>query len=203
MNFGAVILAAGSSRRMGQPKLLLPWRNTTILGHLLELWQTAGARQLAVVCAGDNDALRAELDRLKFPARNRIVNPDPERGMFSSIQCAAQWTGWDAELTHHAIILGDQPHLRLETVRAVLDCAAAHAESISQPRFNGHRRHPVVLPKALFRLAASSTASDLKEFLQPHSAARVDFEATDTGLELDLDTPEDYARAQRLYLRDE
>ncbi len=46
---GVVILGAGASSRMGRPKLLLPWGATTIVGHLLEQWQTLGAAQIAVV----------------------------------------------------------------------------------------------------------------------------------------------------------
>src|SRR5260370_30859135 len=96
---GTVILAAGRSRRMGQPKLLLPWGPTSVLGHLLEQWQSLGAKQIAVVVGATDRVLERELDRLNFANKNRIVNEAPERGMFSSIQCAALWPGWDAQLT--------------------------------------------------------------------------------------------------------
>src|SRR5947209_16030515 len=104
---GVVILAAGRSSRMGQPKLLLPWGKTSILGHLIGQWTLLGAKQIAVVRSSDDEALNAELNRLNFPERSRIVNPLPERGMFSSIQCAAGWRGWEPILTHWAIVLGD------------------------------------------------------------------------------------------------
>src|SRR6266403_85663 len=107
----AVLLAAGRSSRMGRPKLLLPWGATSVLGHLLDQWQALKSEQIAVVCAADDLLVQAELDRLDFPASRRIVNNAPERGMFSSILCAAQWTGWRADLTHWAIVLGDQPHI--------------------------------------------------------------------------------------------
>src|SRR5689334_16008537 len=92
---GVVILAAGRSSRMGQSKLLLPWDKTSILGHLIQQWQNLGAKQIAVVCSADNPGLAAELARLNFPPSSRIVNPNPERGMFSSVQCAAEWQGWE------------------------------------------------------------------------------------------------------------
>ena len=107
---GVVLLAAGRSTRMGKPKLLLPWGRTSVLGHLIKQWKALGAKQIAVVCAPDDGAMRVELDRLGFPVQDRIINPAPDRGMFSSIQCAAQWSGWQAALTHWAIVLGDQPH---------------------------------------------------------------------------------------------
>src|SRR5271169_6647644 len=88
---GVVILGAGASSRMGRPKLLLPWKDTTIVGHLIRQWRGLGARQIAVVHRPGDAPLAAELDRLDFPAKDRIVNPQPERGMFSSIVCAAEW----------------------------------------------------------------------------------------------------------------
>ncbi|HOW79579.1 MAG TPA: NTP transferase domain-containing protein, partial [Verrucomicrobiota bacterium] len=72
---GVVLLAAGRSARMGKPKLLLPWGGTSVLGHLIRQWQSLGAAQLSVVCAAGDSALAAELDRLGFPAENRILNP--------------------------------------------------------------------------------------------------------------------------------
>src|SRR4051812_5400227 len=117
LQIGAVVLAGGRSRRMGRPKLLLPWKSTSVIGHLIDQWQSLGVSQICVVCAADDQALAQELNRLGFPEALRILNPLPERGMFSSIQCAARWPGWNPTLTHWAIILGDQPHLSPASLR--------------------------------------------------------------------------------------
>ena len=109
-NLGVVILGAGASSRMGRPKLLLPWKDTTVIGHILRQWRELGARQIAVVHRPDDAPLAAELDRLGVPAHDRIENPTPELGMFSSIVCAANWSGWRTEISSWAIALGDQPH---------------------------------------------------------------------------------------------
>jgi molybdenum cofactor cytidylyltransferase len=195
---GVALLAAGRSARMGQPKLLLPWNKTSVLGHLIEQWWALGAGQVAVVCAADDATIRAELDRLGFAEENRISNPTPERGMFSSIQCAARWPGWQAVLTHWAIVLGDQPHLQPQTLRRVLDFSAAQPAKVCQPARRGHGRHPVVLPATLFRQLADSTAATLKEFLatQPEGVAL--WEVDDPGMEVDIDRPEDYDKAVAL-----
>src|SRR5881392_2919992 len=108
------------------------------------------AAQIAAVCATGDRAVCAELDRLDFPGVDRVANPTPERGMFSSIQCAARWSGWNAQLTHWAIVLGDQPHLRRETLRALLDFAGALSNQVCQPSRLGRPRHPVVVPKTVF-----------------------------------------------------
>jgi len=194
-SLGVVILAAGRSARMGRPKLLLPWGQTSVLGHLIQQWQSLKAKQTAVVCAAGDETIRAELDRLGFPAGNRICNPTPERGMFSSIQCAALWMGWDTALTHWAVVLGDQPHLRHQTLRRVLDLSAAQPEKICQPARGGHGRHPVVMPRTVVLALANSMAATLKEFLHAQPGRVVCCQVDDPGLEVDIDRPEDYQQA--------
>src|SRR5215470_6783259 len=88
-SLAVVILAAGRSRRMGRPKLLLSWAGTSVLGHLVKRWRQLGPAQLAVVIARGDALLAAELDRLELPGTDRIENPSPDQGMFSSVQCAA------------------------------------------------------------------------------------------------------------------
>jgi molybdenum cofactor cytidylyltransferase len=198
MKLGVVILAAGASSRMGRPKMLLAWEDTTVIGHLLRQWQESGAAQIAVVCATANTALAAELDRLGFAPGSRIVNPQPERGMFSSVQCAANWNGWKSDLTHWAITLGDQPQVRLETLKRVMEFAAAHAPAVCQPSRHGRGRHPVILPVNVFSSLRDSRASNLKEFLLEGEAPTARCEVDDPGLDLDLDEPADYERALAL-----
>jgi molybdenum cofactor cytidylyltransferase len=195
---GVVILGAGASSRMGKPKLLLPWGNTSIIGHLLRQWQRLGARQRTVVCRADDKPLMDELDRLGFPARNRIINPGPERGMFSSIVCAANWNGWDPALTAWAIVLGDQPHLRPESLRALRAFQREHPENICQPSYGGHGRHPVLLPRRSWVELGRSRAGSLKDFLQQAAAAVVACPIDDARLTLDLNTPQDYTRLLRM-----
>jgi CTP:molybdopterin cytidylyltransferase MocA len=180
---------------------LLPWGGTSVLGHLIEQWHALQVRQIAVVCATGDLAIQAEMDRLGFPAQNGIINPNPQRGMFSSIQCAAQWPGWQAALTHWAIVLGDQPHLRPQTLRRVLDFSSAHSAKVCQPARCGHGRHPVLLPKAVFGRIAGSTAANLKEFLAAKPRQVALCELDDPGLDLDIDRPEDYEQALLLYTK--
>ena len=192
---GVVILGAGASSRMGRPKLLLPWGASTILGHLINQWQDLGARQIAVVHRPKDEPMLSELAELNFPDSHRIENPRPDDGMFSSVQCAARWPGWLTELTHWAIVLGDQPHLRLDTLRQLLACAAEHPDAVCQPAFEGKAKHPVILPAAVFRELARTGEKTLKLFLQHTVCLSVKCSIPDPGLSLDLDTPEDYKRA--------
>ncbi|MCX6894905.1 MAG: nucleotidyltransferase family protein [Verrucomicrobia bacterium] len=198
---GVLILAAGSSRRMQQPKLLLLWGDTSVLGHQIRIWQRLAIGQIAVVCAATDATVPAELDRLQFPPAARIFNPQPEQGMFSSIRAAAGWDGWKTDLAHFVVALGDQPHLRKETFRALLRQAAAQPEKIWQPSRRGQPHHPVVLPKELFLALRTTTAETLKEFLQGFPDRLANCECADPGLGFDIDTPADYERARAEFLR--
>jgi molybdenum cofactor cytidylyltransferase len=195
---GVVILAAGASSRMGRPKMLLPWGSTSVIGHLIAQWEKAGAEQIGVVCAAGDQGIKSEMDRIGFPSANWIVNTTPEVGMFSSIQCAARWPGWKAQLSHWAVVLGDQPHLQLETLRALMDFAAVHPGAICQPARDGRRRHPVILSQRAFHMVADSLEENLKKFLQSRPEELESCSMDDAGLDLDIDRPEDYELAVRL-----
>ena len=198
LKIGVVILAAGASRRMGEPKLLLPWGQTSVLGHLLAQWTKLHAQQTAVVLAADAQPIVEELNQLNFSKANRIFNPAPDAGMFSSIQSAANWPGWNPELTHWAITLGDQPHLKETTLQQLLDFGARNPDKICQPMRGERRKHPVLLARRFFHELKSTSAGDLKMFLVEHASDLSGFESNDAGLDLDMDTREDYERARRI-----
>jgi molybdenum cofactor cytidylyltransferase len=201
VKLGVVILAAGASKRMGKPKLLLPWGKTSVLGHIIFQWQGLGAGQISVVCAAQDRAVSEELDKLGFAQADRIINPIPGRGMFSSIQCAAAWDGWKEILTHWVIALGDQPQLPSQLLRLLIQFAEAHPERVCQPSYRGRARHPILLPKAVFAQLTSSAHAQLKEFLRTLLAQPAFCEVDEPSLEIDLDEPADYEEAVRRYLR--
>ena len=124
MNFGVIILAAGKSERMGSPKMLLPWGRTTVVGHLVETWRSLNTAQLTVVHALKDAPIWLELNRLGVSPANRIGNPDQDEGMFGSILCAARWEGWRHDVTHFALVLGDQPHLPSGMLRKLIRFSA-------------------------------------------------------------------------------
>jgi len=199
MNFAVVILAAGASQRMGRSKLLLRWRDTTALGHIRKNWDSLGSLQTCVVHAASDATVSAELDRLGHPAGNRISNSTPETGMFGSIQCAARWKGWNPDATHWLVTLGDQPQIRWETLRSLVQHAFVHSDNICQPSFNNRPKHPVILPRDSFLELADSNATDLKTFLAERSHRIALMDSSDPGLDFDLDTPADYQEALRRF----
>ncbi len=180
---------------MGQPKLLLPWGDETIVGHSVRQWRAAGAASIAAVVAADDIGV---INEVRKSGAFHIANPDPDCGMFSSVLCAAEWPGWDVTLTHWIVSLGDQPHLRGTTIRQLIGAVQTDAASIWQPAYGGRRRHPVVLPKSSFVALRDTTAPNLKAFLGSSATERKSVEIDDPGLEIDIDTPDDCARAKKL-----
>jgi molybdenum cofactor cytidylyltransferase len=198
LHLGVVILAAGNSTRMRQPKLLLPWDGTSVLGHLHRTWASLEAAQIAVVCAADAGELHAELDRLPVVAPSRIINLSPEKGIISSIQCAARWPAWQPGLSHFVIVLGDQPHLRRTTLEQLLRFAAAKPQYICQPLRGGRRRHPAILTSCVFAELRSTEAISLRCFLDSKPGSLAGLELAEPGLDLDLDSTADYERAKAI-----
>jgi molybdenum cofactor cytidylyltransferase len=194
ISFGALVLGAGGSTRMGQPKLLLPWRENNVIGHIIQTWRNLGVCGIAIVTRPDDTALAAELDRQNIFPTQRIENSNHAEGMFSSVLCAAKWAAQQTEISHWAIILGDQPHLRSEDLRSLVDLQAQNRAAICQLMCGGKTGHPVMLPHSLIQELAASTTDTLKDFLKLTVAPRVQLEVSDAGLLLDMDTPDDYKR---------
>lgn len=184
---------------MGRPKGALPWRSSSILGHIIGQWQGLAAAQIAVVHPPGDNPVRAELDRLDFPIGNRIENPNPQTGMYRSIQCAAAWAGWSTDISHVIIALGDQPQISEAALECLLICARTHPAAISQLSFLGKPKHPVVLPIALFKQIARASSQNLREFLGAAPCERVFSESPDHSPNFDIDLPEDYDRIRRQF----
>jgi molybdenum cofactor cytidylyltransferase len=194
LHLAAIILAAGRARRMGKPKLLLPWHGSTIIAHEIETWRQLGA-DVWIVCGGRPDPIQDELDRLHFPETSRIVNPNPNDGMFSSIRCAGR-AEWPTGTTHFAIILGDQPHLQKSTLQTLLHVADEELNAICQPRHDSKLGHPVILPRHTFLQLAETKVERLCDFLGDKTVQAVDVH--DPGLKLDIDVAADYEAALKV-----
>ena len=194
-----MILAAGKSTRMGRPKLLLPWNESTIIGHLIALYQTINFVQLAIVCYKDDYTLIEELDRLRFPSDARIFNPESTPDMFSSVVCGIRWKGWRENITHFAIVLGDQPQVKASTIRSLMDFARDHPRNICQPRAGERNGHPVILPRTLTPEVSSGRYLHLKDVINVNSGLVRTLQTEDLGVNDDIDTPAEYLEAKSRY----
>ena len=184
----AIVTAAGSAERFGGKKLLAQVDGTPLLDRTITALLDGGVSEVIVVVGTDN---RRELERdvnAMNDARVRPVeNPDPSRGMFSSIQAGAATASGDVLL----IMPGDMPFVRAETVRAVI-ARAREGTAIVSPRNRGKRGHPVALPMALRdEIAVTPVTATLHDVIKKHTDQRFDLEVDDPGINRDVDTPAD------------
>lgn len=187
---GAVILAAGASRRMGAGKALLEIGGRTLVSRVLTVFREAGVEAVQVVVRPDDDPLAAALAALCAPT---AVNPRPEDGMFSSVRVGVKAlpAGLDAFFVHPV----DIPFVLASTLRRLT--AALDGETLAvHPAFRGRRGHPPLLADALrFEVERYDGHGGLRALLARHEARTRNLECGDPGVLNDLDTPEDLRAA--------
>ena len=201
-HLGVIILGGGASLRMGKPKLLLPWGDTSILGHLLGLYKNVNTSQVAVVCSHGDTKIISELNRLEWPEKCRIINPKVTPEMFSSVLCGFHWNGWQPDVSHLAVALGDQPLIREKTIADLIAHAMRNPKNICQPVYENRRRHPVIIPRHIAEKVTVESHSNLREVLNDYKKNISAFPCDDPGLVIDIDTPNDYEAALQRYFKE-
>jgi molybdenum cofactor cytidylyltransferase len=191
---GAIVLAAGQSSRMGQPKVLLPWDGKTILEHIIAQLSLAKIDEIVVVTGFYADEVR----KLMHPTGTRTIHNRAHKTgeMLSSLQ-----TGLKA-LPHHIaatlIVLGDQPHLQPKVIGRVLKAYAEGAGHIVAPSYQMRRGHPILIDRRYWaELLALEKGGAPRDVINAHQD-EIAYVTVDTDSVLqDVDTPADYREALR------
>ena len=188
----AIVLAAGQSKRMGQPKMLMPWGKTTVLKHVIDVIRAAGIEDIIVVTGGEREKVETEI--MGVNRIRTVFNAGYESGeMLSSIQCGIQEMRAEAEAA--LICLGDQPQVEERSVRLVCDEFLKSHASLVVPSYQMRRGHPWLIARSLWndflKLDASQTPRD---FLNAHAEQIRYINVTTSSIVEDLDTPEDYLK---------
>jgi len=188
----AVVTAAGSAERFGGKKLLALIDGEPLLDHTIRSLLDGGVAEVIVVVGTDaRRELERDVNAMNDPRVRPVENPDPSRGMFSSIQAGVATANGDALV----ILPGDMPYVKPETVRAVI---AKYRErpAIVSPRYRGKRGHPVVMPLTLRdEIAATPPTANLHNVIHHHQDERVDLDVEDAGVGRDVDTRADLERS--------
>jgi CTP:molybdopterin cytidylyltransferase MocA/SAM-dependent methyltransferase len=185
-----LVLAAGAGSRFGGGKLLAPIGGRPILQHVLDALDAAGVGQVVVVLGGDAAAVEAAID---WRTERRVVNPDPERGLSSSLGAGFEAIGSDADAV--LVALGDQPLVAVEVIRALIAAPPDPSRPFIVPAYADERgRNPVLVRRPAFDLVAEATGD---RGLGPVLAAHPELvtEIAVGGTNPDVDTPADHARA--------
>jgi molybdenum cofactor cytidylyltransferase len=169
---GAIVLAAGSSSRMGRPKaaLTLGRDGPSFVDAITNTLSAAGVSAVRVV----------------------VINPNPASGMLSSVQCGVRAlpSGLDAVFVWPV----DHPLVERDTVIALIAAFRGSAPPVVVPTHDGRRGHPVLFAaRVLPELLVADGTRGAAAVVHAHDD-RLELPVADRGVLCDIDTPEDYAR---------
>jgi molybdenum cofactor cytidylyltransferase len=187
-----LLLAAGSSRRMGRPKLLLELGGRTLVRRAVEQALAAGPGEVVVVVGPNRD----EMARALAGSGARLVdNPDHLTGMASSMRVGVAALAPETEAV--VVLLGDQPFQGPEVIPALVGEYRASGRPIVVPVYAGQRGNPVLFDRSVFpELLVQQGDQGGRAVItaDPARVATVAFESEQP--QRDLDTWDDYLAAR-------
>lgn len=188
----AIILAAGESKRMGEPKMLMPWGKSTVLQTVISTFQASGVKDILVVTGGAHQ----QVENLIGKTVETVFNENYQNGeMLSSIQLGLSVKMREASAA--LICLGDQPQVEERSVRKICNTFLASKSQIVVPSYEMRRGHPWLVARPLWdELLAMKPPKTPRDFLKKHARA-IHYVIVDTpSVIADLDTPEDYLKSK-------
>lgn len=206
-----LILSAGESRRMGQPKALVPFPDIfnqkeagltpapiaqkTFLEHLIEVTRHPRTGALRVVVGPHAAEIRA---RVKLDEGALVFNPDWQRGQLSSLQAAIR--SLPANKTEGMLVcLVDHPLISGGVVARVIGAFDKAKSKIVIPTYRGRRGHPVIFPSALYEeLLAAPEDVGARAIVRAHATDVVEVPVEEEGILVNLNDPESLARIVNL-----
>lgn len=185
----AIVLAAGLSSRMGRPKMLLPWKDTTVLGQVVSTLKAAGVSEIVVVTGANREEIE---DLLPENSARFEYNPDYANGeMLTSVKAGLK--ALDQKSQAALIALGDQPQIQRHVIERLIEAYRISGSKIVVPSYRMRRGHPWLVDRRLWpQILAVRAPLTLRDFLEEQSEL-IEYLTVDNGSILsDLDTPQDY-----------
>jgi molybdenum cofactor cytidylyltransferase len=180
-----LVLGAGGSRRLGQPKQLLAYRGSTVLDHVLDTARACQFDQLLCVVGGSAADVLA---RVNFDGVRVVENLDFREGCSSSIAAALGEVSAESEVL--VLMLGDQPGVSAATVQALL--RGRGSAPIAACGYDDGRGHPLAFTRRVFdELSQLHGDKGVWKLTDRYGDAVVDVPVAG-AIPLDIDTWEDY-----------
>lgn len=188
-----IVLSAGRSRRMGQPKAFLRLGGATFLERAVAALREGGCGEVVVVAGPpDDEAARDIADAAERLGARVAINPHPGSEQVNSLRAGLRALGEDVAAA--IVVPVDVPCIAAETVRAVIGAFAADPHPPVVQPFDGERHgHPVLFARAVWpELMADPLPEGARTVIHAHAAERAEVRVA--RLAADVDTPEDYRR---------
>ncbi|WP_186731325.1 nucleotidyltransferase family protein [Rummeliibacillus suwonensis] len=190
---GAIILAAGQSKRMGKPKLFLPYQGIPIIHYPVKMAVQNHLTPIVVVGGKNYDQLKKELE-IYHQKISIIYNERYEIGMSTSLIVGVN--SLNGELDAVLIFLGDQPLVADEVIKNLINTYQKNKKNgvyIVRPRYKQSPGHPILFDKSLLKqfqhIKGDEGGKSIIKTNEEH-LRYVDFKQSDWNL--DIDTKEDY-----------
>ncbi|HEY47446.1 MAG TPA: putative selenium-dependent hydroxylase accessory protein YqeC [Anaerolineae bacterium] len=186
-----VVLAAGDSKRLGQPKQLLLWRGKPLVMHAVQAGQGAKLSPIVVVIGAEGEAVRKALENEPVLI---VENEAWSTGLSSSVRAGLASVEGNSEAV--VMLLSDMPFVRAELVEALIKEHRRTLSPLVVPRVGGRRTNPVLFDRSTFS-ALKAVRGDQGGRILLEQFSKVWVECDETIL-FDLDTPEDLERLKEL-----
>ncbi len=185
-----IVLAAGESSRMAQPKLLLPFGEKTIIETVLDNAISSKANYTLLVTGGFREKIKQITKR--FPAIT-VFNPDYKQGMLSSVQMGFRSLPEGAQAA--VVLLADQPSISHTVIDKVIDAYYLTSKGIILPSYKKKRGHPVIFDmKYKSEIAALSPEVGLRGIVYGHPNDVYEVPVNTSSILRDIDDMKDYKR---------
>jgi len=191
-----ILLAAGESRRMGQPKLLLSWENTTILEKVVDTYLKTKLSELIVVVGANQESLKEIL--ISKPVI-MVENPYFQEGMGTSIRKGVEAASNQAE--GYLIGLGDQPLITPDIINSLIAVFSNEQPGIALCSYKKKKGHPVIFARR-FRQALCNLIGDTggRTIIRQHGTEVRYVDIGSEAIFIDIDTPDDYQKLNKISL---
>jgi molybdenum cofactor cytidylyltransferase len=186
----AIILAAGYSRRMDEFKPLLKLGRETVIGRVVSLYLRLGVTDIRVVTGYHSQEIRSTL--VGQPVC-MVHNPEHDRGMFTSVLTGVN--SLPSTTRSFFIHPVDIPLVRPHTMRLLLDAAYNRPPPVIYPTFDDRRGHPPLIDIQLKQaIREHDGRGGLRALLDHFDSQALNVPVADSGIMLDMDTPDDFER---------
>jgi molybdenum cofactor cytidylyltransferase len=185
-----VILAAGKASRMGTPKQLLPYKETTILGEVLKNALQSALDPLIVVLGFMADEIRRRID---FDAATVVIADGYDLGQSASLKAGLSHIPDDCDAA--LFLLGDQPLITVNIINTLIEGYRQSKNDILIPTYRGKRGSPVLIARPLFpQLNTLTGDTGARVIFEKFANSIKEVEMGDGSAGIDIDTPADYQK---------
>lgn len=183
-----IILAAGESKRMHSPKMLLPWNGRTIIESVVENVGASLIDGSVIVLGSCSEQIQKVTGHL---AVNHVFNNNFTEGMLSSVQCG--FRSLEDKVSAAIIFLGDQPAIRKEIINLLIEAYRKSGKGIIMPVFKGRRGHPLLVDTRYRNdILKLDPQTGLKTLQMSFPSDVLEVETDDNFVLKDIDTRKDY-----------